>query len=207
MGFFLRIISRALFRELRRRPSRRYEPIQVAPAVVQKKEALSGTAIREAEPNLPSVTVISVRDGDTVIVAKGWRQIVIRLDSIDCPEDGQLWGDIAAFGLIKQIGGKTIRLEEHGLDPHGRTLATIYVWHLSKREWLNVIERKVTLGHAWVMRRFYDHLPPDRQNKLDRLENWSRSRKVGLWRTENPIPPWQWRRNIKLQSYTKNPPA
>lgn len=135
-----------------------------------------------------------VVDGDTLIVAKGWSQTMIRLDSIDCPEDGQHWGDIAAFGLIKLVGGRRVVLEEHGLDSYGRTLATIYVRHANGEEWLNVNERMVTIGHAWVMRRFYDHLPKDRQAKLNRLEAWAKSKKVGLWSTENPIPPWQWRK-------------
>ena len=135
-----------------------------------------------------------VVDRDTLIVAKGWSQTMIRLDSIDCPEDGQHWGDIAAFGLIKLVGGRRGVLEEHGLDSYGRTLATIYVRHANGEEWLNVNERMVTIGHAWVMRRFYDHLPKDRQAKLNRLEAWAKSKKVGLWSTENPIPPWQWRK-------------
>ena len=121
-----------------------------------------------------------------------WR-IRIRLDSIDCPEDGQQWGDIAKFGLIKLIGGREVRLEEHGLDRYDRTLATIYVRHGNDSEWFNVNERMVTLGHAWVMRRYYDHLAKDRQDQLNRLERWARSKKVGLWKTPNPIPPWKWR--------------
>jgi endonuclease YncB( thermonuclease family) len=60
-------------------------------------------------------------------------------------------------------------------------------------EWVNVNERMVTLGHAWVMRKFYDHLPDDRQRNLNRLEAWARSKKVGLWRTPSPVPPWRWR--------------
>jgi endonuclease YncB( thermonuclease family) len=158
-----------------------------------KKTALSEIAIKEKITYLPQAQVARVIDGDTVIISRSWRDIIIRLDSIDCPEDGQPWGDIAKYGLIKLIGGKKVHLEEHGIDKYGRTLATIYIWHQDKSEWLNVNERMVTLGHAWVMRRFYDHLPSDRQEKLNRLERWARSKKMGLWQTLNPIPPWKWR--------------
>jgi endonuclease YncB( thermonuclease family) len=134
-------------------------------------------------------------DGDTVVVAKEWSQaLIVRLDSIDCPEDGQDWGDTAAAGLVKLIGGQRVQLEVHGLDTYGRTLATLYVRHPNGEEWLNVNERMVTLGHAWVMRRYYDHLPNDRQDKLNRLEAWAKSKSVGLWQTQNPIPPWLWRK-------------
>ncbi len=135
-----------------------------------------------------------------MIVAKGRRQVKIRLDSIDCPEDGQHWGDVAAYGLIKLIGGRRVAVEEHGVDPHGRTLSTLYVRQANSEEWLNVNERMVDLGHAWVMRSFYDHLPKDRQAKLNQLEARAKSKRIGLWGAENPIPPWQWRKQENGQS-------
>jgi len=138
--------------------------------------------------------VLQVIDGDTVDVRMRGNRIRLRLDSIDCPEDGQLWGNTAKAGLIKMIGGKSVRIEEHGYDQYGRTIATVFVRDNQKAEWINVNERMVTLGHAWVMRAYYAHLPEDRRRQLNRLERWAKSRRVGLWRTPNPTPPWKWRR-------------
>lgn len=159
-----------------------------------EKKVQKQAAVKDPLENFPEVKVEHIIDGDTVIVVKDWRKIKIRLDSIDCPECDQYWGDTAKYGLIKLIGGQNVRLEEHGKDFHERTLATIYVQHRYGTEWINVNERMVTLGHAWVMRRFYDHLPKERQARLNRLERWARSKKVGLWQKPNPIPPWKWRR-------------
>lgn len=111
-----------------------------------------------------------VLDGDTVIVTTRWRKLVIRLGAIDCPEYGQHWGDTAKYGLVKLIRGRTIRIEEHTVDTYGRMVATIYVQSDGKREWLNVNARMVMLGHAWVYRRFYTHLPKHRRDELNRLE-------------------------------------
>lgn len=144
---------------------------------------------------LPSVKVEHVIDGDTVIVASTSSQVKVRLDSIDCPEYGQEWGDIATRGLIKLIGGKSVKLEVHGSDVHGRTLGTLFVYLQDKGEWQNVNERMVTLGHAWVMRLYYGHLPKSRQQKLNPLERWAKSKSVGLWKNENPTPPWKWRKS------------
>lgn len=105
---------------------------------------------------LPYVKVKHVIDGDTFIVDSNSSQIKIRLDSIDCPEKLQKWGGIATGGLIKIIGGKSVKLEEHGSDVHGRTIRTLFVYFPQKECWQNVNERMVTLGHAWVMRRFYN---------------------------------------------------
>ena len=144
---------------------------------------------------LPVVKVGHVIDGDTVIVSSTSAEYKIRLDSIDCPECGQEWGDIATRGLIKLIGGKSVRLETHGTDVHGRTLGTLFVYLQEKGVWQNVNERMVTLGHAWVMRIHYSHLPKPRQHKLNQLERWAKSKRVGLWKTENPLPPWKWRKS------------
>jgi micrococcal nuclease len=138
--------------------------------------------------------VRKVLDGDTVIIVSGRGELRIRLDSIDCPEQDQPWGDTAKAGLIKLIGGRDILFEEYGLDHHGRTFATLFVEDRKTAKLLNVNERMVTLGHAWVMRQYYSHLPNDRKAQLNRLERWAKGKKVGLWRTANPVPPWKWRR-------------
>jgi endonuclease YncB( thermonuclease family) len=194
MRYIVKLFFRSLIGQLTRPQPRGYKPVQdINSGSATKRKAPSESEIREIIEDLPQAEVTYVIDGDTVIVAKGWSEITIRLDSIDCPEDGQHWGNIAAYGLIKLIGGKRVYFEDHGQDPYGRMLATIYVRHASEEKWVNVNERMVTLGHAWVLRKFYDHLPEDRQDKLNRLEKWARSKKVGLWSTPNPVPPWQWR--------------
>ncbi len=143
--------------------------------------------------NLPRFKVEYVIDGDTVKVSTFWHKLRIRLDSIDCPEDGQEWGDIATAGLIKLIGGRHVHVEEHGTDRYERTVATLYVQHGNDSVWMNVNERMVTLGHAWVMRKYYKHLSKHRQDKLNKLERWAKSKRVGLWKLPEPIPPWKWR--------------
>lgn len=132
-------------------------------------------------------------DGDTVIVVLGFREVTIRLEGIDCPEGDQHWGDTAKYGLIKLIGGRKIRIEERGLDKFGRTVATIFVLQRGGTEWINVNARMVVLGHAWVSRMLCRNLPQNRRAELFRMQKWARSKKVGLWGTENPTPPWEHR--------------
>jgi endonuclease YncB( thermonuclease family) len=173
--------------------------IAIVALAVIAKFLFSGSSAPAVPPpagtvsELQRVEVRHVIDGDTVIVSKSWSQTRIRLDAIDCPEDGQDWGNISKAGLIKLIGGRCVYLETHGVDEHGRTLATVYLQDSAGSEWINVNERMVMLGHAWVARKYYGHLPKPRQDQLNRLERWARSKRVGLWGTEDPIPPWQWR--------------
>ena len=140
-----------------------------------------------------SARVQHVIDGDTVIVSTFWRKIRIRLDSVDSPEQDQHWGDIARYGLINLIGGNKILFEEHGQDRYGRTVATIYVQENTRTSWINVNAKMIALGHAWVMRNLNRHLSKKRQDELNNLENWARTKKVGLWQSSHPVPPWKWR--------------
>lgn len=147
----------------------------------------------KAQGERQRVKIKYVIDGDTAIISGFLRETTVRLYAIDCPEDGQPWGNVAKAGLIKMVWRRHVHIETHGVDEYGRTLATMYLQRGS--EWINVNERMVMLGHAWVVRRYYDQLERNRRHQLDRLERWARSKKVGLWKTSNPIPPWQWRRN------------
>ncbi len=157
-------------------------------------EPQAGNVQDDPAGDVKTVKVQQVIDGDTVVVSVFRREVRTRLYGIDCREDGQPWGNIATAGLIKLIGGRTVRMETHGLDHYGRTLATLYVRRDHGSEWTNVNERMVMLGHAWVNRRYYARLPRARQQQLDRLERWARSKRVGLWRNKRPLPPWRWRR-------------
>ncbi len=138
-----------------------------------------------------------VIDGDTLIIVIGWKEVIVRLSSIDCPEDGQPWGGTAKAGLIKLVGGKHVRCEMHCEDHYGRTVATLYVKGRNG-EYQNVNEKMVARGHAWVMRRYFWHLPEHRRNRLNRIEGWARKNRVGLWKTQNPVPPWRWRAENKV---------
>ena len=169
--------------------ARRRPTDSTSPTVTQQGDRLSTESVEQFK----SAVVKYVIDGDTVVIGGLFWQERIRLYAIDCPEDGQPWGDIATAGLIKLIGGKRVRLEPHGVDKYDRTLGTLYVWSDHENEWQNVSERMVVKGHAWVMRRFYGDLSKERKKKLNDLERWAKRKRAGLWRADNPVPPWQWR--------------
>lgn len=190
----------SIFRPIRRRCQPRIDSEKLpkqfhSPPPTPSHEIVRHQNDLERIQALPVVKVEHVIDGDTLITSSTLGNYIIRLDSIDCPECNQEWGDISTGGLIKLVGGKSVRLESHGEDVYGRILGTLFVYLKEKGEWQNVNERMVTLGHAWVSRLNYKHLPISRQKKLNQLERWAKSKNVGLWKATNPIPPWQWRKS------------
>ncbi len=60
--------------------------------------------------------VISVFDGDTVTALHNRKRIKVRLEGIDAPERAQNFGSKSTSALEKLVQGKTVRVEEKGVD-------------------------------------------------------------------------------------------
>ncbi len=134
-----------------------------------------------------------VYDGDTLSVSISGKKKIIRLESIDCPEDGQPWSERATSGLIRLLGSGSILLDvSQESDVFGRTVATIFCRKNDKL--INLNEEMVKFGNAWVYRKYYHHLSVERKIRLDDLESWAKSNRVGLWKNDNAIAPWLWRK-------------
>ena len=142
--------------------------------------------------DLVKAKVLYVIDGDGAMVSVFGKKVEVRLAAIDCPEKGQEWGGQARDGLARLINGRFVYLEMYGCDVYSRRIATVYV--MQNSELINVNEHMVMCGHAWVMRQYYRDLSKNRRRQLDLLERWARVKRVGLWRSANPMAPWIWKK-------------
>ena len=126
--------------------------------------------------------VVRVKDGDSLVVSSGGRQVDVRLADIDAPEHRQRHGDAARSALRALVDGRDVRLQLIGGDAYRRIIAHVFV------DELDVNAEMVRRGHAWV-RRAYDPAP-----RLIAAEDAARTARRGLWAHANPMPPWEWRR-------------
>lgn len=131
--------------------------------------------------------VISILDGDTVIVIENGNQTKLRLAEIDCPEKGQPFGNNAKSFTAEKIFGKIITYVVTDTDRYGRLIATIYYGEGKN----NLNEELVKNGLAWHYKRY------SASRRLSQLEYRAKLNKVGLWADKNPIEPAQWRKNKK----------
>jgi endonuclease YncB( thermonuclease family) len=131
--------------------------------------------------------VTNVYDGNRLRVVdyKGTVHLV-RLSGSDAPELGQPGGIEARKRLRELIDGQTVRIVHRYFDARGRILGKIYV----DRIWANKV--LVEEGLAW----YFD--PDDDAPELRALERKARERKKGIWRRSAPIPPWHWRRGVRV---------
>lgn len=128
--------------------------------------------------------VVSVIDGDDIVVRHNGLNEDVRPNGIDCPEEGQAYGRRAKEFTTKLAYHKTVKVQTYGSDAFGRTIADVI---LPDGRLLN--HELVKAGLAWRFRRY----APENE-ELAKLEKEARASKKELWRDPNPIPPWVFRK-------------
>ena len=133
-------------------------------------------------------TVVAVQDGDTFSVQRGSSLFKVRLAEVDAPEMGQAFGKQARRLTEKMALGRKVRVDVMMIDRHGRRVGTVIV---EDGRVLN--EELVHAGLAW-----YYRVNPIRNQRLQRLEQYAFSKKLGLWVEKAPLPPWEFRRESHI---------
>jgi len=125
--------------------------------------------------------VVRILDGDTlIIIGQDNIELTLRLAGIDAPEKDQLFGLEASRFLDSLLSTHAIHLDNMEREKFGRILADIYIGS----RWINL--EMVQNGWAWAY-----------PNSTSRLLQWAeaeaRKKKIGLWESASPRPPWKWR--------------
>ncbi|KAK1686265.1 hypothetical protein QYE76_047113 [Lolium multiflorum] len=124
----------------------------------------------------------------------------IRMRGIDAPELEMEHGDEARNELVKLIGGKCITINVYGTDQYGRYLGDIYC------DGIFIQEEMLKRGFAWYFK------TGETRPELARWEKEAREARRGLWSSDNPQKPWEWKRDhprkqnnkkVELQSQGK----
>ena len=136
-----------------------------------------------ANKDLPTGKVVAINDGDTFTVVIDNKQIKIRVDAIDAPEKGMPYSKaskkyLSALCFNKLVGIKAVKTDRYGRTvaratlPNGKDLST----------------EMIRAGYAW----HYKKYSTDKQ--LANLELLARKGKLGLWKDNNPMAPWDVRK-------------
>lgn len=136
--------------------------------------------------------VVSVADGDTVVVLDGRQSYKVRLASIDAPEKGgsskrpgQPFGNASRTFLSKLVAGKTLTLTCYEVDRYKRHICDIPLDQATANQLM------VYSGYAWANRQADDKYLRDAT--LLTLQADARQNKRGLWSESDPVAPWVWR--------------
>ena len=127
--------------------------------------------------------VVGVSDGDTLTaLGAGHERLKCRLYGIDAPEKKQAFGQASKLSLSELSYGRTATIRIVGRDRYGRAICKIAVGGV------DVNKEQIARGMAWMYRRYAnDPTYSDAEVK-------AKSRRVGIWRDTQPVPPWDFRR-------------
>lgn len=140
-------------------------------------------------------TVTKVSDGDTIHVVDALgTKVKVRLYGIDAPETakgrkpGQPFGEDAQASLAGMIYRQQVRLEVQAVDRYKRLVALVF---LNGKD-INL--EMVKKGNAWAYKQYLNR--PHASEYID-AENEARRLKIGIWKDNNPQPPWEFRKLSK----------
>lgn len=146
-----------------------------------------------AELLVLALTVVSIADGDTLVVADGEHRITLRLAEIDAPERTQPYSQVARRNLVGLCtSAKAVRFEPVTIDRYGRTVAHVWCDNVL------VNWRQVEDGLAWCFTKYL--LSPDTCLPLERA---ARADRRGLWREPAPVAPWVFRESKRRATSAK----
>ena len=132
--------------------------------------------------------VFRVIDGDTIIVLEGNKKRKVRLTGIDAPELKQEFGFESKQKLRSLIDKKWVDIASNSEDRYKRTLGKVICNGVDIN--LNLIK----LGMAWHYKKYKKTQSKKDQEEYAYHENISKDLSVGLWKSNNSIAPWDWRR-------------
>lgn len=136
--------------------------------------------------------VIAIQDGDTLtLIDLDNSQHRIRLAGIDAPEKGQPFGYASLSHLSDLCFGMLVRAACPKVDRYGRSVCTIFVHGKD----INLTQ--VAAGLAWHYKRFEHEQALEEREGYALAENKARSERLGLWKDNAPIAPWEWRNRFR----------
>lgn len=145
---------------------------------------------------------LRVQDGDSFIVQThaGGRR-TIRLSGIDAPERTQGHADQSRQSLRRLLDGRELRIHVAKTDQYGRAVAQVFIAGESAP--VDVGLAQIDAGMAWFFGRYQGDLPRASRQRYADAERAARKASTGLWQSENPEPPWDFRRRQRIDGTTR----
>jgi endonuclease YncB( thermonuclease family) len=131
---------------------------------------------------------VEVLDGDTVKLkdVSNGAEFKVRLFCIDAPEKDQ------AYGMESKEHLEKILPLYMDVIPIGGSYDRIVAVLTSDNRIINF--EMVKDGYAWV---YIEYCKSSHKQKLTEYQNIAKTNKLGMWKSNNNIPPWDWRKERK----------
>lgn len=142
--------------------------------------------------------VIEVNDGDVITVFNLNRPVRIRILSVDAPEAGQAFGDVAKKHLSDLVYDKSVLVEYSGISADGSLVGRVMLNDA------DIGAQMIRDGAAWFDVSNQDRLSVANREVYQQSEQAARTERRGLWQAQDPIAPWEF---VRAQALKRNPAA
>ncbi len=133
--------------------------------------------------------VVKITDGDTrYVLDSNYEQHKIRLAGIDAPERKQAYGLASRKHLASIVAGKQVTIEYKKRDRYGRIVGKVLL------DGIDACLEQVKAGFAWHYKKYQHEQSSEDQRLYADAEIRAREGRLGLWRENDPNPPWEYRR-------------
>lgn len=154
-----------------------------APAGKSDTAASAKTAATEPKEESVDAVVTKIIDGDSIKAKdKDGKEYEIQIEGTDAPESKQPYGKESTDALRVMLADHPIRVTWQKKDNFERLLAQVHVGDK------HINSEMIREGHAWHFKRY------NQSEQLAACEAEAKKEKRGLWRTENPQAPWDYRK-------------
>jgi endonuclease YncB( thermonuclease family) len=135
----------------------------------------------ESAPASLHGSVVDIIDGDSFKLRTKDGLHRVELHGIDAPEPGQPFGNMSTYYLTDLIDGRDVEILQVETNEYGDIIAEVRI------DGLSINQLMLTQGYAWAKRGYFD------DRKWLGMEQLARKSGLGLWRSGDPMPPWDWR--------------
>jgi micrococcal nuclease len=152
--------------------------------------------------------VVSVQDGDSLIVLVDGREVKVRLCGIDAPELGQPLGEQAKVHLQQLVEWASKQVLIVPIKTTAKLEQTVAEVFTPAQSAQNSEENKllnyemVAAGMAYLYPQFAQDCP--NREAIARAETEAKQQRQGIWATLNPSKPWDYRRQQFVHQVAKN---
>lgn len=141
--------------------------------------------------------VVGIADGDTITVLDDSQaQHKIRLAGIDAPEKAQPFGQASKQNLSGMVFGKRVVIDWQKRDRYDRIVGKV----LLNEQDVNL--KQLEAGLAWHYKKYAQEQSAADRDSYARTEVQAQRVKLGLWVEDNPVAPWDWRKQLRSAHIT-----
>ncbi len=136
--------------------------------------------------------VVAIADGDTLTALDERKvQHKIRLAGIDAPEKRQAYGQRSRQSLANLVFNRVVQIELGKKDRYGREIGKVML------DGQDINLELLRLGLAWHYKAYEREQSVEDRALYAQAEEQARARRMGLWRDDQPLAPWAYRRGAR----------